>query len=71
MVFLYYETAAPSRRKKCSMHDRYLFAIHELENAAFDGVRCQHGALLVDDCNECEPILAVPGFEPEPFNYGA
>lgn len=53
------------------MHDRYLFAIHELENAAFDGVRCQHGALLVDDCNECEPILAVPGFEPEPFNYGA
>ena len=45
----------------------YARAIRELEGAAFAGIRCQHGVELVDDCNDCEPLLIIPGFEPEPF----
>lgn len=34
-----------------------LAALRSLEAHAFAGVRCQHGISLLEDCNECEPIL--------------
>lgn len=49
------------------MIDRYAAAIRRLEGDAWASIRCQHGVLLAEDCNECEPFLIVPGFEPQRF----
>jgi hypothetical protein len=39
------------------MINAYTEALRSLETHAFAGVRCQHGISLLEDCNECEPIL--------------
>ena len=44
-----------------AMIDSYATAIRSLETHAFAGVLCMHGVSLLEDCDECEPIL-YPGF---------